>query len=80
MRQNYQLPCHYCGRARCVCETDLKAGKVRKDLRETVRHAYFNGNKYDKIATAEEVKLLLDIIDAQDRRAEYRKMPERSNH
>jgi hypothetical protein len=36
---------------------------------------YYNGCKYDRCATAEEVKFLLDVIEKQDRREEYRRLP-----
>jgi hypothetical protein len=58
-----------------MCDPPAHGKTLLRTLKNEVRQAYYNGCKYDRLATAEETKFLLDIIEKQDRREEYRKSP-----
>lgn len=44
---------------------DTTTEEILNDLRAHQQHMYFNGHKYDSLASAEETKFLLDIIAGQ---------------
>lgn len=70
-----KLPCHDCGKPKCRCDFPSlwtrRPKKFLNDLRALQQRMYFNGHKYDSLASAEETKFLLDIIAGQDALLKY---------